>query len=54
MAKGKLRRRNLVRGKIFWRGVYGPKALPFAQPRATPWGTKGAMFAYRPNGPTIR
>ena len=31
------------RGKISWRRLCGPKAQPFAQPRATPWGTEAIL-----------
>ena len=40
------------RGKSFWRQELGPKARPFAQPRATPWGTgrsRPALSAQRAN-----
>ena len=37
-----------------WRWMRGPKARPFAQPRATPWGAGSIRSARRPNGPMVR
>jgi len=42
------------RGNISWQRVSGPKAQPFAQPRATPWGAGAIVTACRPNGPIVR
>lgn len=34
--------------------LWGPKALPFTQARATPWRTNSVLVILRPNGPIVR
>jgi hypothetical protein len=43
-----------TRGKISRHRSCGPKAQPFAQPRATPCGTESILPTCRPNGPIVR
>ena len=39
----------------WWQDLSGPKAQPFTQPRATPWGSESYHSrTCRPNGPNVR
>ena len=41
------------RGESTWHCFRGPKARPFAQPKATPWGTEAVVSTFGPTGQSL-